>query len=263
MMKTIVGLLLLLAYGVHANPRMEQFLSEHIPLNENGKIAIASHIKHIKLDVGLSYSAPMSQQWLSNENDLIVFGFEPNPTSVASILKGAVKQLPSHGNPLDLKYVGKQFFLIPCALTASTDKNTTAKFYITDDCGCSSLYAPKQFGIEKVIDVPLFTLAEFFDLFPFDTHPIIDYIKIDAQGSDLDIIKGAGNYLSRHVVYVTIEAENTQYANTDNSESAIDVYMNKIGFSRYRSNHASDPTYINRRFQDLAKKQNIKIFQRG
>lgn len=76
----------------------------------DGKIEIPNHIKHIKLDIGLSYSAPMSQYWLSHEKDLLVFGFEPNPACVESIFKGATKWHPSHGDPLEPRFVNKNFF---------------------------------------------------------------------------------------------------------------------------------------------------------
>ena len=82
---------------------------KNIPLRSDGKIDIPSHIKHVKLDIGLSYNAPMSQYWLSHEDDLMVFGFEPNPACVTSILQGAIKRHPAHGEPLNKKFIGKTF----------------------------------------------------------------------------------------------------------------------------------------------------------
>ena len=219
----------------------------------DGKIDIPAHIKHIKFDIGLSYSAPMSQSWLSHEADLLVFGFEPNPPSVSSILQGTY---------LEKRFIGEKFFLIPCALGLSN--NTMIKFFVTgNDCGCSSIYFPKDFPIERIIEVPIFSLSAFFDLFPFDTHPIIDYIKIDAQGADLDIVKSAGNYLKERVIYITIEAENRQYEGTVNSVQDIDDYMCSIGFIRYVSPNTSDPTYFNPRYSDYIKDHPIKIYQNG
>ena len=241
---------------------MQQFIASHIPLREDGKIDIPPYIKHIKLDIGLSYNAPMSQQWLSHESDLWVFGFEPNLNSVNTIKQGAIKRHPSHGDPLNPCYVGESFFVIPCALGLLS--GGFVNFYITQgDCGCSSLYQPKYFAVEKVVEVPLFRLSNFFDLFPFDTHPVIEYIKIDAQGSDLDIAKSAGNYLAERVIYITIEAENDQYKNTINSGNDIDHYMKSIGFIRDFSQDTKDPTYFNPRFLDYIKKDKVKIFQRG
>src|SRR5579872_506872 len=100
-----------------------------IPWRDDGKLRTPPEIKHIKLDVGLSYNAPMSQYWLTHEDDVLVFGFEPNPASVQAILGETVKRHPSHGDILDKKYIGKQFYLIPCALGLAADP--TVKFYIT------------------------------------------------------------------------------------------------------------------------------------
>ncbi len=261
MMKRLIFLLLLLSGNLSANT-MEKFAYFHVPMRPDGKIDIPIEIRHIKLDIGLSYSAPMSQQWLSKENDLMVFGFEPDPTSVETIKRGAVKQHPVHGDPLEARYVGDRMFIFPCAL--GLQSGGVAKFFVTkESCGCSSLYYPVFFEVEKVLEVPVFRLSDFFDLMPFDTHPVIDYIKIDAQGSDLDILKSAGQYLEERVVYVTAEPENDQYKETSNSEGEMDRYMRSIGFRRDHSQDTGDPTYLNLRFLDYVQKNKIKIYQRG
>lgn len=241
---------------------LKNIIKDTIPLRSDGKIEISTTIKHIKLDIGLSYSAPMSQHWLSHENDLIVFGFEPNPEAVNSILEGAKKKEPGHGIPLEKAFIGKLFFLVPCALGLYPEK--MVPFFVTkDDCGCSSMYQPKYLGVEHIINVPIFRLSDFFDLFPFDTHPIIDYIKIDAQGADLDIAKSAGSYLQERVIYITLEAETYHYENTVNSDQDIDNYMKSIGFLRHISPNVGDPTYFNPRFSEYIKTHNVQIYQKG
>ena len=91
----------------------------------------------------------------------------------------------------------------------------------------------------------------------------MDYIKIDAQGSDLDIARSAGKYLEERVVYITLEAENDQYENTINSERDIDSYMQGIGFRKVYSQDTNDPTYFNPRFQSYVQENEVKIFQKG
>lgn len=240
---------------VHAQQNLKTMVSSIIPLRADGKINIPPHVKHVKLDIGLSSSAPMSQQWLTHEDDLLVFGFEPNPNAVRRVLSG---------KEFNKDFIGKSFFLIPCALGLS--KDIMIKFFVTSgDEGCSSIYTPKHsiHHVAKIIDVPIFSLAKFFDLFPFDSHPVIDYIKIDAQGADLDIAKSAGNYLKEKVIYITLEAENAQYANTENSEQEIERYMQSIGFIRQESVNTSDPTYFNTRYSSYIKTHTIKIYQKG
>ena len=69
--------------------------------------SISPTCTHVKLDIGLSYSAPQAQTWLSHEDaGLMVFGFEPNPDSIACILnKNNKTQHPLHGGCLQYKYI--------------------------------------------------------------------------------------------------------------------------------------------------------------
>ena len=244
---------------------MKEFLSSYVKLRPDGKIDIPKHIKHVKLDIGLAYNAPHSQYWLSHEDNLYVFGFEPNPTSVETIKSGAIKRDPSHGDTLETKYINKNFFIIPCALGLSTETNI--KFYETKDCGVCSIFVPnssnESFKIEKTYDVPFWRLSDFLDLFPFDTHPLIEYIKLDTQGADLDIAKSAGAYLETSVMYITLEGEVDTYKNANNSKQAIDEYMKGIGFLPFKSEDVKDPTYLNSRFLDYARTHTIKIKQFG
>jgi FkbM family methyltransferase len=239
--------------------------SSHI-LDENKKIKILDGTKRVKLDIGLSYSAPHSHSWLKNENDLMVFGFEPHPGNIESIKKGSIKRDISHGETLDIKFINDdKFKLIPCAL-GSEIKDTT--LYMTkEDSGCSSIHEPIHFTLEDKTNVKMFTLKSFFNLFPWDKIQFIDYIKIDAQGNDLDIIKGAEHYLSEKVVFITAEPEVNHYKNVTNSESEIDDYMKSIGFVKINNKnlfpncYSIDPTYININFLQYPFIYNINYFQ--
>ena len=92
------------------------------------------------------------------------------------------------------------------------------------------------------------------------TMQYIDYIKIDAQGSDLNILKGAGDYLKERVVFVTAEPDGYQYngaaeCNSDN----ITKYMLSQNFIKINHKNTIDPTFLNNKFTDIAK--NIYISQ--
>lgn len=248
---------------------MDNYLYKLNILDENKKIKITDGTKRVKLDIGLSYSAPHSQSWLlENENNLIVFGFEPHPGNIKSIKNGSIKREASHGEPLDVKFINEdKFKLIPCAL--GIENKDTILYMTKEDSGCSSIHEPLYFELEDKINVKMFTLKSFFDLFPWETIPFIDHIKIDAQGNDLDIIKGAGNYLSEKVVFITAEPEASHYKNVTNSESEMDEYMKSIGFAKiinknvFPNCHSVDPTYININFVQYPFIYNINYFQMG
>ena len=148
---------------------------------------------------------------------------------------------------------------------ALSNVNKDMSFYINkNDCGTSSLYKhdEKHLGpIEKEIKIPVISLKIFFDNFPWNRFEYIDYIKIDAQGSDLNILKGAGNYLEEKVVFITAEPDGYQYfgANDCNVQN-LTKYMQSKNFIQVNHPNTSDPTFVNKKFLDIAR--NIYIEQR-
>lgn len=230
---------------------------------------IPENIKRIKLDIGLSYNAPHSQIWFENnpENDLYIFGFDPNPDSYETIKnKNIILRNKGHSKPLENKYINDNCFqLVPIALS-NNEIETSMDFYkMTNDCGTSSLYKPNNNNylgpIKEIIKVPVFSLKHFFDLFDWNRFPIIEYLKIDAQGSDFDIIKGAGDYI-KNIVYITAEAESTDYYNCNhNTADNMKNYLESYDFIMIKHPNTIDPTFINKRFLDL--KDKIFICQKG
>ena len=218
-------------------------------------INIPSKCTHVKLDIGLSYCAPHSQSWLSKEPNLMVFGFEPNPNAFV------VKKF----NGINLNNINKydnRFFINKVAL-GNVEKLEEMTFYsTTKDCGTSSLYEPidnmcrdrQGFGPFNKIKVPVLSLKMFFDEFPWDRFEYIDYIKVDAQGSDLSILKGAGAYLREKVVFVTAEPDGEFYIGSSECNlTNITNYMLSQDFVKINHPNTNDPTYVNKKFMDLSK----------
>lgn len=242
---------------------MQRLLEESNIQFVSNKIFIPENKHRVKIDVGLSYSAPVSQYWLTQEKDLLVFGFEPNPEAVACIRSPYnKKKAEGHGDVLEHKYLDKDFFVIRSALGSAQEKDKL--FYIaTKDEGCSSFYKPSGllFDTEKTINVNVFTLSDFFQYFPWEQIPYIEYLKIDAQGADLDILRGASDYIKK-IVYVTAESSvgNLYIDVKDNDVSKVDNFMRENGFLRINHPNTSDPTYVNHLFLDIAPK--IFIWQK-
>ena len=223
---------------------------------------IPEECTRVKLDVGLSYSAPMSEVWLrNNPDDLVVFGFEPNPSCVESISLGNIqKQHHSHGEPLSDHFVKQhRFHLIPVALD-NVDAPTKKSFYWNNDVGTSSLFKAHSHSLHKEVTVDVTSLKLFLKDFPWERFPYIEYLKIDAQGSDLNILKGAGDYLNK-IVFITAEGDGNQYQGAEGSnEGSITDYLTNLGFEPFNGN-TSDPTFVNPAYKDII--DNIFIYQRG
>ena len=221
---------------------------------------IPSACTHVKIDVGLSYGANQSSCWLDTEPDVMVFGFEPHPGSVANIYMGDIQlRHPSHaagGKPLDKKHIDSGRMHIFNVALGNVENIETMNLYMNSkDCGTSSLFThdEKFLGpIEQVLPVHVYSLKMFFDTFPWNKFEYIDYIKIDAQGSDLNIIKGAGDYLKERVVFVTAEPDGYQYIGAaDCNTSNIVEYMKSQGFIPVNHYNTKDPTFLNTKFMHL------------
>jgi len=224
---------------------------------------IPLNIKRIKLDVGLSYNAPHTQNWFENDNinnDLYIFGFEPNPECINSILnKNIINKHPTV-NPLDNKYINDDYFqLIPVALENVEEEKSMDFYCMTNDCGTSSLKKPIGLGeIKEIVKVPVFSLKHFFDLFDWNRFPIIEYLKIDAQGSDLDIIKSGGDYIKK-IIFITAEPENYYYENCrHNNIIEMKNYLETKNFILINHPNTKDPKFINKEYIDLYDKIYIK-----
>jgi FkbM family methyltransferase len=261
----------------------------------NNRIVLPEWCRRVKIDVGLAFNAPQSARWLEEDQDLIVIGFEPVKSNV-EILRSGYRANSS------IKYVNhneidSRMFIVEAALG---DSNREQNIYVTkNDPGCSSLLNPVNFEVERLEKIPVITLDEILDYFPFDVIPYIEHLKTDCQGTDFEVLLGAEKYLSK-IVAVTCEAENLSYVNSRNTYTNIANLMKMHNFKpmnnssnvvlgitkhfeetglkrllrkiykkffriRYRKANlgVQDPTFVNKRYDDLILRGKIKLFQAG
>jgi hypothetical protein len=145
---------------------------------------------------------------------------------------------------LDQKYVGSQMFLFPVALGSSRGQED---FYATKNPACSSLLEPDvktilafgagaSCGESEVYQVAVLTLWHLLSKIPWGSEgdpgvfPIVEHIKTDAQGYDVEVLRGAGRYLSERVVCVTAEKYAWGYKETGHSEEDLIDFMYHEGF---------------------------------
>ena len=223
---------------------MEKYVNFNIPDN----------ITHIKIDVGLGLFNIHSHNWLTTEKNLFVFMFEPNKDSRDSS-SYLMQDIDCTNN--------NAFQIIPIALSDVSEETQLEFYSMQNDGGTSSLYKPtaERLGpIKNKHIVPVFSLKHFFDLFPWNKFEYIEYIKIDAQGADLDIIKSAGNYLRERVVFITAEPESSDYENCNhNTSENMESYLLTQNFIKINHPNTEDPTFFNKKFTELYDK--IYIFQ--
>jgi hypothetical protein len=254
---------------------LKNLLSHYIEMDCNDRFCLPKKYKYIMIDIGLSFNAPQSQIWLEICDSSLILAFEPAKTNWHQISTKCpaipnwfgLEVIP-HNHPIRQQsnlpvYWKKRFFPFHIALGNTNQKS--AIFYETfQDSGCSSIYEPIEFS-HTTYETPIVKLENFLNFFPFEDYPFIDYIKIDAQGADLDILKGMGNYLSERVICVTAEPEDNQYRGTCNSQNHIQNFMKSQGFKRIKNRRLEDPSWVNEKFINLfyQKKINKIIFQKG
>ena len=232
-----------------------QLFGCHIPsvaMDSKGYIVLPASVKRLKIDVGLSFNAPNSELWLERIPELAVFGFEPNLRAVSDILSGSRARGSTYVY-LDKKRVGKTWFLFPVALGATQGH---VKFYNTiNDPGQSSVFEPEAFGSYSEEVVPMFTLSDLLSRIPWGyegddgVFPIIEHIKTDAQGFDVEVLRGAGRFLSERVVCVTSEKAAWGYKDTGHSAQELIDFMWREGFV-LMSDLGGDFTFVNTNLTD-------------
>lgn len=164
-------------------------------MNTNGELDVMKHIIKkgmLIFDVGANIG-----EWTQNVQNLhrnnTIFAFEPIPTSFAK---------------LSGKYESKS---VSCFNVGLGKRSKTQDIYVYDGVAgsrlCSFYYRPI---LEKLLNkkpyimkVPVVTLDAFCQ-----QHNInhIDYLKIDTEGAELDVLLGARQLLSSHKIdYIQFE----------------------------------------------------------
>lgn len=151
-------------------------------------------------DVGARWGTPAP--WSYYAPILEVIGFEPDEIEYKKLLK-----------------VHKKGRIFNCALYK---KSQDIILHLTKERGCSSIYRPNiaflskfpgtdNFEVEDSVTVRAVALDE---LTQNERIKNIDFIKIDIQGAELDVLEGGRQFLNEHALGMELEVEfQPQYLN--------------------------------------------------
>lgn len=209
-------------------------------LERDGALAGFSRFR---VDVGLSYNAPVAAAWLAADADpaLCVVGLEPHPGCVHELWSGMNRlhgALDPWGQPttyLPASEVGARFRLVPAAVDDVPDEGVVeADFHATSrDPGCSSLCVPsarceRVAGAARKIRVPCVPLARVLRALP---PGVVEHLKTDCQGADLRVLRSAGELLAERVLYVTPELETGDLYASSHTRPEIEAFLASRGFT--------------------------------
>ncbi|WP_415409426.1 FkbM family methyltransferase [Synechococcus sp. A10-1-5-9] len=187
--------------------------------------------KYIALDVGARWGAEEVFSSFSAK-ELEMHGFEPDPAE-CSRLNHEIKNREGAESI--------SHFFHPVALAGSKGLRN---FYHTKNPACSSLYAPRMhlnerypildvIELERVSCIEVDTLSSWASRTGID---YIDYIKLDTQGSELEILQGAGSLVETFVC-AEIEVEFNPIYENQALFSDVDAFMREKGMVLWGFKH--------------------------
>lgn len=120
--------------------------------------------------------------------------------------------------------------------------NATLPFYVTKNPACSSFLEPdtsffaqflgaaSDIEVQSVVDLPVVSLDEYL---PNAGVESIDFIELDTQGSELDILKGAEGFLKKSILGLRVEVEFSPIYKNQPLFSDVDAFVRSCGFTLF------------------------------
>jgi FkbM family methyltransferase len=156
-------------------------------------------LNKIRVDIGLSHSAPCSFDWLKKDKNLIIHAFEPSPKN-----NKMIKQTQNYS-------LFKERFVLHEYGLSNCQNDEIINFYETEvDSGCSSFFQPNE-KLTIPFNVVQASIKNAKIIFDLTDNNIIELLKTDTQGNDYNIIQAIQDKLS-NIVFLDIELEADQYS---------------------------------------------------
>jgi FkbM family methyltransferase len=140
---------------------------------------------------------------------------------------------------LETRQVNWKEVHIPLALG---NEQGEATLYVTQHPMCSSLYAPNEsylsrfnglpelVNLDFTVELEVTTLDDFCEAEAIEE---IDFLQVDVQGADLQVLEGASKVLERSTLAVQIEVEFSHLYTNQPLFSDIDAYLRKREFTLF------------------------------
>lgn len=190
------------------------------------------HLEQIQMTVGIVGSRKLegedygSQGWSIFAPHLTIYGFDADAD--------ACKKM---NEDLELKQIDWKEKHIPLALWNTPGQAT---LYITKHPGSTSLYKPSKSYMERymgnssymelvsTVEIEVTTLDAFFQSGKINE---IDFLQVDVQGSDLQVLEGASWLLQNSILAIKVEVEFTRLYSNQPLFRDVDMYLSNQGFT--------------------------------
>jgi len=172
-------------------------------------------------DVGARWG--IEEPWKSQRNLINVVSFEPDKVEYEKIKKEK----------------RKQDVVLPYALC---NEKKTIDLNLTKSRGCSSIFEPNFPFLEKFPNVERFAIEEkeavdsttLDNLYETNILKNVDFIKLDTQGSELDILKGGEALIYNNIIGIQVEVEFKPMYKSQPLFNDVDIFIrNKFGLELF------------------------------
>lgn len=172
------------------------------------------------------------------------YGFEPNPDEYEKLVSGKT-------DAAKFGIKSPKYRSINYSAYAISDKNGVQPFYVTKGPGAAGMkepnidrlreikwmgaayeksFAEDIFAIERILDIDARTIENFAKEKSL-SH--IDYLKIDVEGSEYEVLSGAGDFLN-NVGVIKVEVCFIPFRKEQKLFSDVDLLLRKFGFDLLR-----------------------------
>lgn len=173
-----------------------------------------------------------SQGWQIFAPNLTIYGFDADPEA-CEIANADIALRQQNGQ------VNWTEIHVPIGLGGFIGE---AKLYVTKAPMCSSLYPPNEpylarfqglpelVNLDFEVDIEVTTLDDFCQV---EGVTEVDFLQIDVQGADLDVLKGASEVLKRSVLAIEIEVEFSHLYSEQPLFADVDIFLRNNGFTLF------------------------------
>ena len=182
------------------------------------KWARSRSYRRIWLDVG-AHEGEMTFPFAAVDSSLLVYAFEPNLHAATRIM-GRLRN----------------YVVLPIAVA---ERNGSAELQLNayeqsssllpaDEAGVKSWITEQEFKVIGSVTVPTMRLDTFLDGAGIES---VDYLKVDAQGLDLEVVRSAGDRL-KDIAKIQLEATTASYRQYEGAPGRSDIvdFMESKGF---------------------------------
>ena len=237
---------------------------------KDGVIDTPDSCTKICIDVGLSETAPNSAVWMLNDGTRCVIGVEPleynwemlngfHDESKDFCVGWPATRPNSNGVYLENKKsvdITNKFYGLKCAIDNIAFPEEKV-FYHMEAEGASSLLKPSDkhdSKITKLEKVQCVNLSSILDCVDWGKFKVIEHLKVDCEGHDIEVIKSAEKHLDK-IIFITYEMSqhnNGHWEHHYDFDSSVH-YMQHKGFSIVRYD-GGNIVWFNNRFSQSIKR---------